>query len=640
MNQHNHVVFQALSDYLQINRPGYGVFIKGDWGCGKTFFVKQWVNNFFANKINALAPVYVSLYGLKTTAQIDEVINQILSPFFHGKFMKRAEKYAKLIGSIAVRYNVDIEGDNDPEQVVCTIDPKKLLEASDEAVDDKRVVIFDDIERSKMDVGELMGYINYFVEQVGCHVVIIGDYKNIKNQNRFNVIKEKTIGREYNIEPEIEEALDIFIKEIDDDGRLGLAGKRTIIKYCFSVSRVNNLRILRQSLFDYKMFISHLPDDITKAAEFENIQLYLLANFIAIYAEYKSGNLVMERYNDILVTESYTRLSINKGEIDKIPAMPATDTKMKYQKTGLTESHRLLGQGYIICVMSYLLDGAINEDFLREEVKRDRSTPWEKLSQYWNLDNEDFNKCLNHTAGYLESGKFDGIDTMLMATCSMLTVIKKGMTNNYTSKKVLEWSKVLIDNKYFPACRTLDDLHRLRGHAQRCLEYYRGDSITEEIKELNSYIEDAFVKTSPNTKNALTVILDSLSDDKINTLINIYQQAIPDHSVTYSSYAIFSEVDPEKFVDGFIKLSNEFKVQVIQLVKQHYHQAFSFTNAKDFVHYYEKDLCKLPEIVKRLKKAAEHESLVNKDNILTLAETLTESAETIQVLVYERDKNT
>ena len=58
------------------------------------------------------------------------------------------------------------------------------------------------------------------------------------------------------------------------------------------------------------------------------------------------------------------------------------------------------------------------------------------------------------------------------------------------------------------------------------------------------------------------------------------------------------------------------------------------------MHYYEKELCKLPEIVKRLKKAAEHESLVNKDNILTLAETLTESAETIQVLVYERDKNT
>ena len=42
MKEHNNIIIQALNDYLKIDNPGYGILIKGDWGCGKSFFVKQW----------------------------------------------------------------------------------------------------------------------------------------------------------------------------------------------------------------------------------------------------------------------------------------------------------------------------------------------------------------------------------------------------------------------------------------------------------------------------------------------------------------------------------------------------------------------------------------------------------------------
>lgn len=647
MRDHNKIITQALNDYLNIENPGYGVLIKGSWGCGKSFFIKGWKKAIEKGLPNTeseqdeaainLKPLYVSLNGLSSVSQIDEALKREISPFLHGKFMKGLGKAFKFAASVALRFNVDANGDGTPEQMVCTIDPKTILEFDPTKVKGKRIIIFDDIERARIPIEEVLGYINYFVEQVGCHVVMVGDVENIDKKDDYKAKKEKTIGHEYQLEPETEEALNVFVAEIDKDGKMNLNEYRQLISYCFAVSKVNNLRILRQSLYDYKLYVSHLPNEIIDAPEFKSISQYLLSNFIAIYAEYKSGNLVMERFNKQLVADNMSRMLANKGDKTPLPATPAADTLTKYQKTGLSESHRVLNQGYVTCVMDYLTIGVVNSEFLSGEINRDRSTPWEKLNHYNRLNNKEFETCLNQTAVYLEKGEFESIDYMLMATCSMMDVIKKKMTYNYTVEKVMKWSMRAVEEYYFPACKTLDELYTLRGHAIRCLGYYQGITLVEECNQLRNSIEDVFERIAPTKRNSLTVILDSLTDEKISQLVKIYMNAVPDHSVTYSMTAVFAQVDPEKFVNGFVGLSNDSKVEFIQLIKHHYHQAFAASNAKEFVHYYEEDLNKLPDIVNRLKEAADTETLVNKQNIEALADVLNESGDTIQVLMKERD---
>ena len=352
-----------------------------------------------------------------------------------------------------------------------------------------------------------------------------------------------------------------------------------------------------------------------------------------MYAEYKSGKVMMERFHEQLAHETVSWMSDN----DKPSPQEAMNLMSKYEKSGLTESHRVLGQGYVACVMGYLLEGRINEEFLMQEVKRDRGTPWEKLSQYMSLSDEDFKKCLGETAGYLESGSFDQIDYLLMATCSMLLVIRKGMTHNYTTEAVIGWCLKAINEKFFPSCRSLDDLYRQKNHAHRCLSYYQSENIMEDIKTLGEGIEEAFQSIASGKHDTLTEILNSLSDEKVEQIVPIYMHAVPDQSVTYSSHAIFAQVDPEKFVRGFTGLSNEAKVKFIQFVKHHYHQAFAASNADEFVHYYVDDLNKLPEIIGRLKDAASETSLVSKNNIEVLADTLSESATTINELLSRKE---
>lgn len=128
MNIHNELILQALEDYMKIEKPGYAVLVKGPWGCGKSFLINNWVDKL--NKEQAYSdskPVYVTLYGLANTKQIDEAVMREISPLLHGDMAKKLGKWAKVIASATIRYNLDIDGDGNQDEIVCTIDPKMLL---------------------------------------------------------------------------------------------------------------------------------------------------------------------------------------------------------------------------------------------------------------------------------------------------------------------------------------------------------------------------------------------------------------------------------------------------------------------------------------------------------------------------------
>lgn len=181
MTKHNEDILNCLNDYLKVSKPAYAVLLKGAWGCGKTYFIKNWMEALKAKKNDneeffTLDPIYVSLYGMTSTGQIEAELKRAVSPILHSKAMKMAGKVFKVAISAALRYNIDLNNNDEADmRMECTIDPKALLGSDDPHVKGTRLLVFDDLERSNMNMKDVLGYINYYVEHIGCSVVIVGD---------------------------------------------------------------------------------------------------------------------------------------------------------------------------------------------------------------------------------------------------------------------------------------------------------------------------------------------------------------------------------------------------------------------------------------------------------------------------------
>lgn len=42
----NKQIFDFLKEYAKLPSPQYAILLRGKWGCGKTYFVKHWLEEF------------------------------------------------------------------------------------------------------------------------------------------------------------------------------------------------------------------------------------------------------------------------------------------------------------------------------------------------------------------------------------------------------------------------------------------------------------------------------------------------------------------------------------------------------------------------------------------------------------------
>ena len=272
----NTLIIDFLNSYTVNPNPQYAVMLKGKWGCGKTYFVKQWKKMFDDGENTeteiTLKPIYISTYGMKSVAEIRTAIDKELNPFFYSKTGKIIKGALKIAGRIALKTDFDANGDaKNDGSFSATLDSLSLLQTEDDNIKGVKFLIFDDIERSQIDMKELLGFINYFVEHCDCHVVVIGDENHLEEDSKkvLEEFKEKTIGREFEIRPDIENAIDCFLSEVPKSNYLN--DMRDFIIRCFNYTEYDNLRVLRQSLYDFKEQLNGLPAEFAEMINKENI---------------------------------------------------------------------------------------------------------------------------------------------------------------------------------------------------------------------------------------------------------------------------------------------------------------------------------------------------------------------------------
>lgn len=297
---------QHVRDYLGHfvgfeHAPHYAVMLSGQWGIGKTFQVKKIVSELLAG--TGKRYVLVSLYGLKSPQEIDDAMVAALYPWTNTD----GARIATAVGKAILKH--------------AKIELPKVQSADLVSRMSADVFIFDDLERCRMPVTDVLGYINQLVERDGCKVIVLANEKEIREQDVYAAGKEKLIGKTLEVEIDFDSAFGSFIAEISDSETAELFERsKSDIRAIHEQSGFKNLRILQQTMWDFERLYKVIKPEYRRN---EGAMGQLLKLFFVLSFEYKAGSISSE---DLAKrTGSWLRLGL-----DKEKPSPLTDASAKY----------------------------------------------------------------------------------------------------------------------------------------------------------------------------------------------------------------------------------------------------------------------------------------------------------------------
>lgn len=179
----NNEIKSIIEDYLKKPTVDYAVMIDGEWGAGKTYFLRHSLIEIMKNMDSAEKKrryAYVSLYGLKS---INEISREILFQYFGQKNRKRMETANNAIKTASSIITASLGGVN----IDLSKGKRELLKINVH----NWIICFDDLERCCLPINEVLGYINHFVEHNNCKVIVIANEKEIGRNTLSQNLEKK-----------------------------------------------------------------------------------------------------------------------------------------------------------------------------------------------------------------------------------------------------------------------------------------------------------------------------------------------------------------------------------------------------------------------------------------------------------------
>lgn len=319
------------------------VLIKGEWGIGKTYFLRK---KYLCDKKH----IYISLFGLNSIEEVKieiySKLDRVLNFITNGVNRIKGSSINLPFGSISIPYF-----ENDIEKAI-----------EEKCKKEKFIIVIDDLERksSNIKMEAILGIIESISNINNSLIIVVANENKIIEEEKsiYLSFSEKVIQKIYNVHRYSYTALDKILKNsihaIDIDKELKEIISSATLKI-FNSDYVNNLRTLEKGLNFVKVLIKHINFSelgLTNKQIFELITISLAIVIEDVEKKYSNKELKQkESLDKVDILESVLRE--HKNELSR-------NIMKKYLKENELFSYKYTLIEFIINIY-YDLD--LNESF-------------------------------------------------------------------------------------------------------------------------------------------------------------------------------------------------------------------------------------------------------------------------------------
>lgn len=230
-------VVLALDAFLKDLNPEFALMLSGEWGAGKSHLIKSYLESKKHKKT-----LTVSLFGLGSLTQIEDAV---IAEMSHHLSELGGGSFSRLLGSVATFASEDkaIGGLTGAAAAIGgPMARSKLLNRMNKGW----LLIFEDLERSSSKPSEVLGFINRFVENKWCHVILVANEDEFEKKDaEYKSQKEKLVGVTLKLSLPSSDIANIGCKHLFSlKGPERNAAADTIIHFCRQ-TEVSNIRTIQ-----------------------------------------------------------------------------------------------------------------------------------------------------------------------------------------------------------------------------------------------------------------------------------------------------------------------------------------------------------------------------------------------------------
>ncbi len=448
---------ESILDYVRSDYTDYAIMINGEWGSGKTHF---W-NNKIRKKIESLqlngkryTTIYMSLYGISNLEEISkkifiettQLMDKNLRRFMDDNGQTTIPEYAKTGIDMANFFGVTQNGDR--------VDYGEFFSTDD------KVLCFDDLERANVDVIDILGYINNFVEHDHIKTIIICNEKELSTKlkssnlemktfiatylldkqdelnksdkpmvekiqdkiehvfdkaNDYERIKEKLIGETFEYAPKFDYIINGILMRYENNADLirFLRENTGLIISTFNKSGTRNLRILKHALNDFKKIYEMVNKSYPNTNH--RVMQTMLIFTIAISFEIKAGKITKDKFVNIQDNEEYKSILVSSRILMDNRQFYIKEFDNNYYYNFKSEYRFFKFIEYYI--RTRIFDMKLfkeNMETIRNTVDTENLPGYKRLltEEYWKISDDQFDTVIREVIKDVKEGNLSLIDTV------------------------------------------------------------------------------------------------------------------------------------------------------------------------------------------------------------------------------------